>query len=196
MADGQVKPLKYVSLPGLSEKQLSEHHDVLYAGYVAKVLEIEKAIEGADKGGANATYSPIRELKHELAFASDGVKLHEAYFDNMGGDGRVSGEIAGMIEKEFKSFDAWSDDFRATGMSARGWAVLAYDLDNHRLHNYSCDLHNQGGVWNSIALLVMDVYEHAYFIDYATARKAYIDAFFAVVDWDEVNRRLTQYGLK
>ncbi|MBI3627180.1 MAG: superoxide dismutase [Candidatus Sungbacteria bacterium] len=191
-----LKPLKYTSLEGLSEKQLKEHHDVLYAGYVKKTNEIREALANVDLAKSNATFSDLRELKLEETFALNGVKLHEAYFDNMAA-GKVSGGLAKKwIEEDFGSFEKWAEDFKATGIGARGWVVLAFDLDEGKLRTFLCDAHNQGGVWNTIALLIMDVYEHAYFIDYATGRKNYIETFMKLIDWGEVNRRLGLYGLE
>lgn len=78
----------------------------------------------------------------------------------------------------------------ASGVAARGWVVLAYDLDDGLLHNYSADAHDQGGIWGAVPLLVLDTYEHAYMIDYGVKRAPYIDAFMKNIDWDEVNQRL------
>ncbi|KKU13650.1 MAG: Superoxide dismutase [Parcubacteria group bacterium GW2011_GWC2_45_7] len=184
----QVKPLKYKSLNGLSEKQLAEHHDVLYAGYVKKVNEINGKLQGVDLGAPNATHSDLRELKLEETFALNGVKLHEGYFDNLGGGGgEPTGEIAEMIKQDFGSIARWREEFKALGICARGWVVLAYDWDEKILCNILCDAHNQGGVWNCSALLILDVYEHAYFLDYATGRKAYIETFMKNMDWAFVN---------
>ncbi|MEK7649447.1 MAG: Fe-Mn family superoxide dismutase [Patescibacteria group bacterium] len=191
------KPLKYTKLEGLSEKQLSEHYGVLYTGYVKKVDEIEGKLKAADLAGANATFSDLRALKIEETFALNGVKLHESYFDNMfEGTSAPAGVIADLIVRDFGSVEHWAAEFKALGLCARGWVVLAYDLDDKRLRNVVCDTHNQGGVWNSVALLVMDVYEHAYFIDYATARKAYIEAFFKNIDWSHVSSLLEKYGIR
>ena len=100
-----LKPLKYTSLEGLSEKQLKEHHDVLYAGYVKKTNEIRQALKTADTAGANATYSQLGELKREETFALNGVKLHEGYFDNMtgAGGGEPQGVLRQWIEEDFGS---------------------------------------------------------------------------------------------
>ena len=194
------KPLKYTELDGLSERQLKEHHDVLYAGYVKKVNEIEEKLKNVDISTANATYSDLRELKMEETFAVNGVKLHEGYFDNMNkvdkpGLSILNGKVGKLIERDFGSYEAWEKEFKAMGLCARGWVVLGYDLDEKKLKNILCDSHNQGGVWNMIALLIMDVYEHAYFIDYATGRKAYIEAFFKNIDWEEVNRRIERFNV-
>ncbi len=192
----EVAPLKYKVLRGVSERQLSEHHDVLYAGYVKKTTEIRRKIREADLGEANATYSQIRALKLEETFAVNGVKLHEGYFENLGGDGKPAGSILKMIEEDFGSFEEWRKEFVAAGKSARGWVVLAFDFKDGRLHNYLCDLHNQGGVWNCITLLILDVYEHAYFLDYATNRAKYLDAFLDNMDWSYVNSVIDKYRLQ
>ena len=190
------KPLNYTTLDGLSEKQLKEHHDVLYAGYVKKVGEIEEKLHTVDISTANATYSDLRALKLEETFALNGVKLHEGYFDNMQqGGSECSGKIREMIERDFGSYQSWEDEFRATGLAGRGWVVLAYDLDEQRLRTILCDSHNHGGVWNSIALFIMDIYEHAYFMDYGTGRKAYIDAFFKNLNWEHVNKLIEKHHL-
>jgi len=197
MSELQAKPLKYSSLPGLSEKQLSEHHDVLYAGYVKKTNELRGKLATVDLTTANATYSDLRELKLEETFALNGVKLHERYFDNLGGKGGApEGTIADWIMEDFGSFEKWAAEFAACGLTARGWVVLAYDLEEKRLMNVICDVHNQGGVWGQVPLLVLDVYEHAYFIDYATARKKYIETFAANVDWSAVNAQIEKFDLK
>lgn len=191
----EIKPLKYTELEGLSEKQLKEHHDVLYAGYVKKIGEIEEKLKTVDVSTANASYSDLRELKMEETFALNGVKLHEGYFDNMGAVSKPSGVILEMITRDFGSYENWEKEFKAMGLCARGWVVLGYDLDEKKLKNILCDSHNQGGVWNMISLLIMDVYEHAYFLDYATGRKAYIEAFFKNINWQFVDRRISEYSL-
>ena len=190
------KPLQYTQLDGLSEKQLKEHHDVLYAGYIKKIDEIEEKLKTVDLASANATSSELRALKIEETFALNGVKLHEGYFDNMKSGGTApTGKIASLITRDFGSYEKWMTEFKALGLVARGWVVLAYDLDEKKLKNIVCDTHNQGGVWNSIALFIMDVYEHAYFIDFATARKAYIEAFFKNINWEYVDSCIAKYRI-
>lgn len=191
-----ILPLKYKELPGLTERQLAEHHDVLYAGYVKKVNELRAALTGVDASKANATYSELREIKVEESFAVNGVKLHESYFENMTAERRAcDGVIAEWIAKDFGSYEKWAAEFSACGIAARGWVVLAFDYKDGAIHNYVCDIHNQGGVWGSMPLLVLDVYEHAYFLDYATGRKKYIDAFMANLDWSVANALIATYEL-
>lgn len=187
----EAKPLKYKELPGISEKQLNEHHDVLYAGYVKKYNEITEKLKSTSNEGGNVTYSDLRELQLEKSFAFNGAKLHEMYFDNMTPDAQeCSGKIKEMIEAKWGTIDAWAEQFAATGLCSRGWVILSYDRDTKEIDTYLCDVHNQGGIWNSIPLLIMDVYEHAYFIDYATTRKDYVAAFMKVIDWSVVNNRI------
>lgn len=185
----EAKALDYKELPGLSERQLSEHHDVLYVGYVKKINEIRENLKIVNLESANQTYSQIRELKIEEGFALDGIKLHELYFENLGGDGNPTEKITEVLNSDFGSFDKWKEELIACGMSARGWVVLSLDEDR-KLHHYICDAHNQGGIWNAKPILVLDTYEHAYFIDYGTNRKAYIEAFINNINWKVVENRL------
>ncbi|MBI5167165.1 MAG: superoxide dismutase [candidate division NC10 bacterium] len=190
MGKGHVaKELKFTELRGISKRQIEEHHGTLYKGYVRKLNEIEEKLQTADPAEANATFSQIRELKMEKCFATNAMYLHEGYFANLGGDGKAKGKIAELITQDFGSLERWEKDFRAAGIAARGWVVLAYNWYDRRLHNYSSDYHTQG-IWNSSPLLILDVYEHAYMIDFGVARAKYLDAFFANIDWDEVNKRV------
>lgn len=186
----QAKKLKYKKLLFLSEEQLQAHHDTLYFGYVKKVNELRDKFELLDDfEGGNPSYHPTREMKLELGFVLNGVMLHELYFENMGGDGEPTAKIAGLMSRDFKSFEDWQKEFMALGMSARGWVVLAQNSEG-RLENYLCDMHNQGGIWGANPVLVLDVYEHAYFIDYGTNRIEYLEKFIENIDWQTVEDRL------
>lgn len=188
----EAKPLTYKALQGLTEKQLAEHHDVLYVGYVKKTDEIREKLKTVDLTKANGTYADLRELKLEEGFAVNGVRLHEGYFSSMGGNGsKPTGNLLKMIEKDFGSYEHWEAEFKAMGLCSRGWVVLAYDWEDMKLHNYLCDAHNQGGVWGCSTLLILDVYEHAYFLDYGTKRKDYIEAFMKNVDWKHSEGKFT-----
>lgn len=186
------KPLKppLLEMPGFSKKQIEEHYQ-LYLGYVNKTNEVRQKLETADRSTANATYSELRSLKLGEDYAWDGVKLHEWYFENLGGKGGApTGHVASLIRRDFESIERWEADFKATGLAFRGWAVLAYDMHDKCLHNYGSDAHDVGIIWCAMPLLVLDVYEHAYMIDYGIKRAAYIDAFLKNVDWEVVNHRL------
>ncbi len=178
-------------LKGISDEQIKQHRDTLYVGYVNKLNLIEDEIKKASTEGANPTYSVIGELKRQEIFATNGVYLHEMYFGNLGGKGgEAGGKIADMIKKKWGGFDKWAAEFKASGMAARGWVVLAYSFNDNAVHIYSMDLHDVGGVWNAVPLLVLDVYEHAYMIDYGVKRASYLDAFMQNINWDVVNKRL------
>ena len=177
----EVKDLLWAkdALRGISEKTIETHHDKLYAGYVNKRNEIESLLPGVDRSAANQAYSAYRALKLEETFSADGAILHELYFDILGGPGGApTGSLADKINADFGSFEAFVEDLTACGMAARGWAVTAYDPSDGKLHNFLCDVHNQGGVWGTVPLMALDTYEHAYFMDYGSDRAAYIQAFF------------------
>lgn len=184
--------LPFSKLTGISEKTIAIHHDKLYAGYVAKRNEIIEKLTSSDRSSANQSYSEFRALKHEESFATNGQYLHEFYFNVLGGSGgEATDELRTAIEKDFGSYSAWMEDFKACGMSARGWVVLGFDHNDGKLHNYICDAHNQGGIWGTMPIVVLDTYEHAYFIDYGSDRKAYIEEYFANLDWTSANKIFT-----
>lgn len=187
----EAKPMNYTTLEGISEKTLAIHHDKLYAGYVAKMNEIGEKLSvlshGGDVSSANQSYSELRGLKDGETFATNGVYLHEWYFDVMGGDGTPSGDIMNALVEKHGSFENFTNYFTACGMAARGWVVLCWDTHENALRIYNADAHNQGGVWGCMPVLVLDVYEHAYFIDFGSDRKAYIQSWWKNLDWNKVN---------
>ena len=191
----QARPLKpaLLELDGISRASVEAHHR-LYQGYVAKRNEILGRLEAIDAAAANQVYSDLRALKVDLTFAIGGIKNHEVYFDHLGGaGGDPTGAVATLIERDFGSAEAWRADLRATGLAARGWAWTAYDWDERRLFNYLGDAQNTFPVWNATPLVALDVYEHAYFLDYRTDRASYVDAFFDNLDWDVVNGWVDAY---
>jgi Fe-Mn family superoxide dismutase len=184
-----------LELDGISRAAVEAHYK-LYEGYVSKRNEILGRLASADADSANQVYSDVRALKVDLSFAIGGIKNHELYFEHLGGHGGdPSGAVAELLDRDFGSVDAWRADLKATGMAARGWAWTAYDWDEGRLFNYIGDAQNTFPVWNATPLVALDVYEHAYFIDYQTDRGAYIDAFFANLDWGVVNAWVDAYRI-
>ncbi len=185
-----------LELDGISRASVEAHYK-LYEGYVAKRNEILGKLEGIDLSAGNQVYSELRALKVDLTFAIGGVKNHEIYFEHLGGGGGdPDGAIGGLIERDFGSVAAWRDDLRATGMAGRGWAWTAYDWDEERLFNYIGDAQNTFPIWNATPLVALDVYEHAYFLDYQTDRASYIDAFFDNLDWRVVNDWVARYRIE
>ncbi|MBI3115085.1 MAG: superoxide dismutase [Candidatus Kerfeldbacteria bacterium] len=178
------------ALKGISAKTNEIHHDKLYAGYVTKRNEIEEALKTADRSKSAATYSPYRALKLEETFNADGQILHELYFETLGGDGKpTDGPFVRKVRLDFGSWEAFVEDAIACAKAARGWMITAYDPTDGKIRNFLADAHNHGGVWGSVPLWTIDCYEHAYFIDYGSDRKAYIQAVLNNVNWDAVNAR-------
>ena len=195
IAPRELKPALY-ELEGISRESVEAHYK-LYDGYIAKRNEILGKLAEVDAGAANQVYSDLRALKVDLTFAIGGIKNHEIYFEHLGGDGGdPDGPIGTLIRRDFGSIDAWRADLKATGMAGRGWAWTAYDWDEGRLFNYIGDAQNTFAIWNAAPLVALDVYEHAYFLDFQTDRAAYIDRFFANLDWTVVNGWVDGYGIR
>lgn len=187
-----IKPLPFSSpLTGISDKALAIHHDKLYAGYVTKKNEIQEKLQPLSRGGdvssANQSYSELRALKDGETFAVNGVYLHEWYFDVLGGNGTPEGALVDSLKEQYGSLENFLNYFSACGMAARGWTVLAWDTHDQALRVYTGDSHNQGGVWGAIPVIVLDVYEHAYFMDYGSDRKAYIADYWKNFNWAKAN---------
>jgi superoxide dismutase, Fe-Mn family len=190
----ELKPALY-ELDGISRTTIEAHYR-LYQGYVAKRNEILGRLPSVELESANQVYSDLRALKVDLTFAVGGIKNHELYFDHLGGEGGdPTGAVGGLVERDFGSAETWRNDLKATGMAGRGWAWTAYDWDEQRLFNYVGDAQNTFPVWNATPLVALDVYEHAYFLDYQTDRAAYIDAFLRNLDWNVVNGWVASYKI-
>jgi Fe-Mn family superoxide dismutase len=195
IAARELKPALY-ELDGISRESVEAHYK-LYQGYVAKRNEILAKLAEVDLAAANQVYSEIRALKVDLTFAIGGVKNHEIYFEHLGGGGGDPDGLAGdLIARDFGSAANWRADLKATGMAGRGWAWTAYDWDEQRLFNYVGDAQNTFPIWNATPLVALDVYEHAYFLDYQTDRASYIDAFFDNLDWAVVNDWVARYQIQ
>jgi superoxide dismutase, Fe-Mn family len=190
----ELKPA-LLEMEGISRETIEAHYK-LYQGYVNKRNEILGALDGVDLASANQVYSELRALKVDLTFALGGIKNHELYFEHLGGHGGdPAGVFGSLVKRDFGSIDAWRADLKATGLAARGWAWTAYDWDEGRLFNYLGDAQNTYPVWNATPVVALDVYEHAYFLDYQTDRASYIDAFFANLDWGVINGWISTYGI-
>jgi Fe-Mn family superoxide dismutase len=190
----QLKPA-LLELDGISRESVEAHHK-LYEGYVNKRNEIMGKLDELDVSSANQVYSEVRALKVDLSFAIGGIKNHEIYFDHLGGGGgEPDGAIRELLFRDFGSLENWRADLKATGMAGRGWAWTAYDWDEGRLFNYIGDAQNTFPVWNATPLIALDVYEHAYFLDFQTDRASYIEVFFANLDWKVVNEWVEGYQI-
>lgn len=178
------------SMDGFGDELISLHLK-LYEGYVKNANTLRDGLrkmaqEGKNKGPEYAGF------KRMYGWEYDGMRLHEYYFDNLGGDGKVAehSPLYRAIEKEFGSFDAWKKDFIATGsIRGIGWAALYYDPSSGHLTNAWLNEHDLGHLAGNTPILIMDVFEHAYMPKYGLDRAAYIEAFFRNVNWQVAEDR-------
>jgi Fe-Mn family superoxide dismutase len=186
----EMVPLPFApgSLNGLSEKLISSHHENNYGGAVKNLNRVEQELAKINADTPPFAVAALRE--RELTFRNS-KGLHEAYFGNLGGNGKRSGAIEGALAAAYESSGRWEQHLRATGLGlggGSGWAILGLELDTGGLRTFWSGNHTQV-LANSVPLLVMDMYEHSYQMDFGAAAARYIDAFFANVNWEEVNRR-------
>jgi len=176
---------------GLSDTLLNNHFK-LYQGYVANTNKVADMLAAMAKEGKTGT-PEYAELKRRFGWEFNGMRLHELYFGNLvkGGE-KAGGKLMEKIAADFGSFDAWEKDFRATGaMRGIGWAVLYYDTAGKRLFNCWVNEHDVGHPAGAVPILVMDVFEHAFMVDYGLKKGDYIDAFFNNINWKEAEARLS-----
>jgi Fe-Mn family superoxide dismutase len=181
-------PFDPKKLHGLSEKMIVSHHDNNYVAAVKGLNRVEEELAKANKDTPPFLIAGLKE--RELTFTNSLV-LHEHYFGNLGGDGKPSGAIEQAIGAAFGGFARWEEQFRATGTAlagGSGWAILDLNVHTGQLRTYWGGNHTQTAALG-VPLLVMDMYEHAYQMDFGAAAPKYIDAFFANIRWDEVSRR-------
>lgn len=193
----QIKPYEAktfnLQLDGISSEQLEQHY-ALYKGYVTNTNTLnDKLVELREAGKVGTP--EYNELRRRFGFEYDGMRLHEYYFENMsanGGSVAPSGKLAELLKEAFGSVEHFEADFRATGaMRGIGWAILYQDPFTGRLQNFWITDHEYGHPAGFTPILVMDVWEHAYTVDYKpTERAKYIDAFFRNIDWKIVESRL------
>jgi Fe-Mn family superoxide dismutase len=145
----------------------------------------------AQREQSNSTFSYYRELKRGETYALDGVILHELYFENIGGTTSQPDHITReLLENDFGSYQSWQEDFVATAKASRGWAVLTYDQRSNRLRNISLDAHDLGNIAYSAPILILDMYEHAYFLQYADNKAKYITNFMNNINWQVISGRV------
>lgn len=178
---------------GLSNKQLKQHY-VLYTRYVNKLNEINRKLECADKKNANAAHSDYRSLKIDRAFLNNGVVLHELYFENLCSNSPPPSEcFVNAIKKDFGSFENYLADLAASMKSVRnGWVITAYNPLIGKIENENIEFHDLYVPLNIKPLLVADVWEHSYMIDYGIEKDKYIEVFIKNINWETVSNRYKQ----
>lgn len=190
----QPKPLPFdaAKLKGISEKLIKSHWENNYQGAVKALNAVEQRLTAmlADKDLPAYIYG---DLKREELIRTGSVVLHEHYFANLGGDGKAGGDVLNAIKQAFGSYEQWEAEFKKTGNAlggGSGWVIFALNLHTGELHNYWSWDHMHNAPF-SRPLLALDMYEHAYHMDYGAAAAKYVDAFMQNINWEEVNRRFT-----
>jgi Fe-Mn family superoxide dismutase len=182
---------KLIGMEGFSETLLKNHF-TLYQGYVTNTNKLMDLLTTMLKENKAST-PEYGELKRRMGFEFNGMRLHEYYFDNLGGQGFLdkSGKLVDKLTEDFGSYEQWEKDFKGTGsIRGIGWAILYQDNVTGKLINQWINEHETGHPAGCIPLLVVDVFEHAFMIDYGLKRADYIAAFFRNINWSIVEKRL------
>ena len=184
LVTSESKPLKYASIPGfLSEAQISPHHKAHYGGALRGYVDLDQKLQAAAPGSKDAVASMIRARVSK----GNSVLLHEVYFDHMAAKPPQPGSaLRSAITSRFGSIDKWTEDFVQTAGSAAGWALLVQHSVNGSLYNVASDEHSMGVLWMATPLIALDVYEHAYYVDYTNRKAEYVQGFMQHIDWDSV----------
>lgn len=177
--------------PYYSKETLLIHFDTLYTGYVNKTNQAEEKLKQAR---TNNDFTNIKCLEKELSFQGSGAILHQLFFENMGPAIPTSPDIQLMeqINKDFGSFEMLKQQMTeaAKVVEASGWCLLVWVPMFNKLEILQCEKHQNLTLWGCKPLLVLDMWEHSYFLQYKADRAEYIKAFWNVVNWNEVNKRL------
>ncbi|MEK9155490.1 MAG: Fe-Mn family superoxide dismutase [Patescibacteria group bacterium] len=177
------------AMNGLSEKQI-EAHLKLYAGYVKNVNALAAKVDEYKKDSETHAIA-LSELTRRYAFEWNGMRLHEIYFASLGGDGSMSGSLTDALATQYGSIDGWKNEVKAMAMMRGiGWVLLAHDTAGNILRNIWVSDHELGHLAGANVLFALDVWEHAYLLDYLPAQRAdYVNAVFTNVNWSTVEAR-------
>lgn len=193
----EYEPKNFDSLLGIKgfSDQLLKNHFILYQGYVANTNKLAEALSKMIKEGKEGT-SEFAELKRRFGWEFNGMRLHEYYFGNMVKNSNSIGKDSKLFKKlaeEFGSYENWEKDFKATAsMRGIGWVILYYDKAANGLFNVWVNEHDTGHLSGAVPLLIMDVFEHAFMIDYGLKKADYIESFFKAIDWKVVSVRFDE----
>lgn len=176
--------------PYYSKETLSIHYNILYKGYVENYNKVQEKLQ---KARSNKDFENIKCLERELSFQASGVVLHELFFQNMNIPIPSSPNIKLMqqIEKDFGNFETFKEQFSkaAKAVEASGWCILAWTYNFNKLEILQCEKHQNLTIWGCKPILVLDMWEHSYFLQYHADRPEYIKAFWNILNWNEVNKR-------
>jgi Fe-Mn family superoxide dismutase len=182
---------KLIGMEGFSEALLKNHF-TLYQGYVTNTNKALEILEQALKNDKTGT-PEYAEVKRRLGWEFNGMRLHEYYFENLNGKSPLdkNSRLGKKMSADFGSYEAWDKDFKATGsMRGIGWVVLYQDVTNGKLINFWINEHDVSHPAGCNPLLIMDVFEHAFMLDYGLKKADYIAAFFKNINWTAVESRL------
>lgn len=190
------KNYNFSNVKYFSPMQLSEHY-VLYTRYVDCINRVNKSLlSNSIYSICNPNYSDVRSAAKSKTFCLDAVKLHELYFENLTGNNTgICGTAASVINEIFGSYSNFLDKFECIALSMHGWVLFCYDRYSGDFYIYGQDSHDEGVMLFAEPLIVLDVYEHAYMIDYGINRKNYVEAFISNLDFGVVNKRLQNLNL-
>ena len=185
------KLYNFASIQGISEHQLREHYS-LYEAYVKKVNELDSMDKLSDCfKDANATFSCMRSVKLGETFALNGVILHQLYFENITNPcGSPNSKMMKLINSQWHSKENFMNCIKSACLSMRGWVIVCVDYLTKSLRIIGLDAHDVGSLWCATPLMVIDVYEHAYFLDFGTNRGKYVDTIFGNLNWNSINARV------
>ncbi|MEJ7591079.1 MAG: Fe-Mn family superoxide dismutase [Planctomycetaceae bacterium] len=191
LVTGQLKPLKHAEIPGfLSAAQIAPHHTAHYGGALKAAMAADAKLEESTESGIAIDPAAFAHLKRLISSRSNSVVLHEYYFDGLAPAAiDPEQELRTAIEQRFGSLDKWSADFIASAKEAAGWAMLVKHPVNGKLYNVVSDEHAMGVLWMAKPIIVIDTYEHAFYIDYQNRKAEYIEKFMAHIDWTEAANR-------
>lgn len=191
LVTGQPKPLRYKSIPGfLSAEQLAPHHTAHYGGALRGYSAADTELQTSISTGVTIESNAYGALQRARTSKGNSVLLHELYFDGMvTKPSSPDSDVVTAVKKRFGSVEKWAADFETSAKTAAGWAMLAFHPVNGKLYNVVSDEHAQGVLWMATPLVVIDVYEHAFYIDYQNRKTEYINRFMDHIDWLEANRR-------
>lgn len=191
LVTGRPKPLKHTSIPGfLSAEQIAPHHTAHYGGALRGYAAADTRIEESVKSGQPLDDAAYGTLKRAISSKGNSVFLHEMYFDGLTPKApEPTDTVRRAIEDRFGSIDKWSSDFIASAKNAAGWAMLVKHPVNGKLYNVVSDEHAMGVLWMAVPLVVIDTYEHAFYIDYQNRKSEYVEKFIEHIDWTEMNVR-------
>ncbi len=188
---GQPKPLRHLSIPGfLSAAQMAPHHTAHYGGALKGYAAADQRLEESVKSGQAIDAAAYGALERSRTSKGNSVVLHELYFDGLAPQAPdPATDVRAAIAQRFGSLEKWAADFQASAKEAAGWALLVRHAVNGRLYNVVSDEHGMNVLWMATPLVVIDVYEHAFYIDYQNRKAEYVEKFMSHIDWVEVNAR-------